>query len=252
MKIADPARCFIALDGDVSQSRQLIETYAPQGLGMEIGRKQIMSGHMHHLIQIVFEKGTGQNPIFIDDKDFDIGMQVGGAVASVAALFRGVTNPGYMTIANMGLSETLREAVNHKGCIKLLGVGVLTTQDKDELYETFVPNMLRQRTPRITSEIYLKYLVQKLAALSTKCGLDGIICAGEHQQLLANNPATTSLLRVVPGIRHEVKTDDQQRVTDARKAFEDGAHGIIIGRELSQAKDPHRVIGDLLDYMNTD
>ena len=81
-------------------------------------------------------------------------------------------------------------------------------------------------------------MVKKWAAMSDECGLDGVVCSAREAKLV-KAISRENFEIVTPGIRlPDNSRDDQQRIvtpTDARKA---GATRIVVGRPITQARDP--------------
>ena len=57
---------------------------------------------------------------------------------------------------------------------------------------------------------------------------------------------------VTPGIRvnEKIKSDDQRRVETPKKAIELGANYLVVGRPITQSKDPLRVLKEINDTLN--
>lgn len=116
---------------------------------------------------------------------------------------------------------------------KLLGVTVLTSMDQTGLSETGV-----SRSPRAQ--------VVKLAQLAHRAGLDGIVCSPQELATLQDK-LPKKFLRVTPGIRPAgASLGDQKRVMTPKQAFDLGAHAIVVGRPILQAKDPSQVVEEIL------
>jgi orotidine-5'-phosphate decarboxylase len=80
--------------------------------------------------------------------------------------------------------------------------------------------------------------VQRLAALSADCGLDGVVCSALEAPLV-KNLCGEAFLTVTPGIR-PVGTDlgDQTRVMTPEQAVANGVDYMVIGRPITQSTDP--------------
>ncbi|VAW80321.1 Orotidine 5'-phosphate decarboxylase [hydrothermal vent metagenome] len=80
--------------------------------------------------------------------------------------------------------------------------------------------------------------VERLAQLAKTSGLDGVVCspreAGQLQTMLGDD-----FILVTPGVRPVgTSKDDQTRVMTPADAIRDGAGYLVIGRPVTQAKDP--------------
>jgi orotidine-5'-phosphate decarboxylase len=79
---------------------------------------------------------------------------------------------------------------------------------------------------------------ERLARLAHECGLDGVVCSAEEAPRLRGATAPGFLL-VTPGIRLESDArGDQSRVVTPVEAVRRGADYLVIGRPVTQSKDP--------------
>jgi orotidine-5'-phosphate decarboxylase len=79
---------------------------------------------------------------------------------------------------------------------------------------------------------------ERLARLAAACGLDGVVCSAEEAPRLraATRP---DFLLVTPGIRLDSDArGDQARVVTPIEAVRRGADYLVIGRPVTQSKDP--------------
>jgi len=80
--------------------------------------------------------------------------------------------------------------------------------------------------------------VSRLAQLSQRCGLDGVVCSAREVVQLRRERGASFLL-VTPGIRPAQATiGDQARVATPREAIQNGSSYLVIGRPITQAPDP--------------
>jgi len=120
---------------------------------------------------------------------------------------------------------------------KLIGVTLLTS-----LSQRAVERELGIAKP--VEEIVLHY-----AHLAAKAGLDGVVASAmEVKKLKAEFGA--QFLIVTPGIRSVLaERGDHERVVTPQEAFELGSDYIVIGRPITQARDPleavSRIFGEL-------
>jgi orotidine-5'-phosphate decarboxylase len=79
---------------------------------------------------------------------------------------------------------------------------------------------------------------ERLARLARDCGLDGVVCSAEEAPRLRQATAADFLL-VTPGIRLESDArGDQARVVTPAEAVRRGADYLVIGRPVTQSRDP--------------
>ncbi len=163
------------------------------------------------------------NDVFLDLKLHDIPKTVEGAARSAAEI-----GAKLLTVHATGGQEMLAAAVEGAGdrC-GVLGVTILTSLDAA---------MLRTAWGRKTLEVYGEVL--RLAGDCATVGAHGVVCSGlEASKIGAKYGDKLKLL--VPGIRAAGgKTDDQKRAVTAAEAAQAGANYIVLGRMITQAKDP--------------
>jgi orotidine-5'-phosphate decarboxylase len=80
--------------------------------------------------------------------------------------------------------------------------------------------------------------VQRLAALTADCGLDGVVCSAQEAPVLRASHGENFCL-VTPGIRLAGDdAGDQRRVVTPADAVSGGASHLVIGRSITGAADP--------------
>ena len=161
--------------------------------------------------------------VFLDLKLYDIPNTVKGAARSAAAI-----GAKLLTVHATGGRDMVAAAVEGAGpkC-GVLGVTILTSLDV---------TMLREAWGRKSIEVYGEVL--RLAGECAAVGAHGVVCSGlEAQKISAKYGEKLKLL--VPGIRPAGgKTDDQKRTVTASEAAKAGANYIVLGRMITEAKDP--------------
>lgn len=163
------------------------------------------------------------NDVFLDLKLHDIPNTVRGAARSAAAI-----GARLLTVHTSGGREMIEAAVEGAGdrC-GVLGVTILTSLDAA---------MLRSAWGRKSLEVYGEVL--RLAGECAAVGAHGVVCSGlEAHKIGAKYGDKLKLL--IPGIRAAGgKTDDQKRTVTAAEAAKAGASYIVLGRIVTEAKDP--------------
>ena len=172
---------------------------------------------------------AGGLPLFLDLKFHDIPNTAAGAVRSAVAL-----RPAFLTVHTSGgaammkaAAETAHSEAERLGIPRprLLGVTVLTSLTDREL------GSVGQETPVATQ-------VERLAALARESGLDGIVCS-PHEIASVRASAGPDFTIMVPGIRPATSLlGDQKRVMTPAQAMAAGADYLVIGRPITQEKDP--------------
>jgi orotidine-5'-phosphate decarboxylase len=163
--------------------------------------------------------------VMLDLKFFDVPQTVALAVSQLED--RGIT---YATIH--GNNAIMEAAAQAKRDVKILAVTVLTSLDEGDLRDLgFQCSPLE--------------LVLSRARRALELGCDGVVSSGLEAPILRNELGE-KLLVIVPGVRPvSNRTDDQKRIVTVREAFLNGADHVVIGRPISRAENPTRVVEDL-------
>ena len=161
--------------------------------------------------------------VFLDLKLHDIPTTVHHAAASAARLGVAV-----FTVHGVGGAAAVRAAVEGAGgTSEVLVVTVLTSMDL-----ATASAALGRPLGSVEEEVL------RLAALARDAGAHGVVCAAsECASVLA---ASSGPLRVlVPGIRLAgAGSGDQSRVATPAEAARAGATYVVVGRTVTQARDP--------------
>ena len=216
MSHSDP-RLFVALDlPSVAEAEAMVETLGDSIDSYKIGLQLLPIGGVELGQRL---KARGKN-IFYDFKLHDIGATVEKATRSIASL-----DADLLTVH--ARPDVMRAAVTGKGSssLKILGVTVLTSLDRQALrdigYNDNAENLVMRRVDQ-----------------ALKAGIDGVVSSPlEAAAIRANVPE--SFLVVTPGVRPAgADIGDQKRVATPASALSGGASHLVIGRPITQAKDP--------------
>jgi len=118
---------------------------------------------------------------------------------------------------------------------EVLGVTVLTSLNEEECQAIFTCST--------------KAGVLKFARMAQLAGLEGLILSPKEVDILTKRFEITLGLNT-PGIRPEwsiVEGDDQSRILTPYKAIASGAKRLVIGRPITQAKNPREAVLRTLD-----
>ena len=184
--------------------------------GIKLGL-EFFCAHGHHGVHEIARVGL---PIFLDLKLHDIPNTVAGAMQSIHVL-----EPAIVTVHASGGRAMMEDAKAAAGehC-KVVAVTMLTSLDERDLIRTGVEGTAHDQ-------------VMRLAELAETAGLDGIVCSGK--EVGAVHKQWKNGYFVVPGLRlPEGTVGDQKRVVTPRKARDDGASVLVVGRPISRADDP--------------
>ena len=208
---------YLALD--TTQLREgiaLVERVKAHVGGVKLGL-EFFCAHGAHGVHMIGQLGL---PIFLDLKLYDIPNTVASAMQAIHTL-----EPAIVTVHASGGRAMLEDAKAAAGeHTKVVGVTMLTSMDQRDLVRTGIAG-----TPHDH--------VMRLADLSREAGLDGIVCSGH--EVRAIHQQWKDGFFVVPGLRPEGgEAGDQKRVVTPRKARDDGASVLVVGRPISRAEDP--------------
>lgn len=184
--------------------------------GIKLGL-EFFCAHGHHGVHEIAHVGL---PIFLDLKLHDIPNTVAGAMQAIHVL-----EPAIVTVHAAGGRAMMEDAKAAAGNgTKVVAVTMLTSLDERDLMRTGVNGSAHDQ-------------VMRLAELAEAAGLDGIVCSGH--EVGAVHKEWKQGFFVVPGLRlPEASVGDQKRVVTPRKARDDGASVLVVGRPISRADDP--------------
>ena len=162
--------------------------------------------------------------VFLDLKFHDIPNTVAAAVQAAAEL--GVWMVNVHAGGGRGMMEAARERLERHGLeTRLIAVTVLTSMGTEDLAELGVAGTLADH-------------VERLALLTRDCGLHGVVCSAQEAERL-KQLCGEDFLKVTPGIRpHFAARGDQHRIMTPAAAMAAGSTHLVIGRPVTQAKDP--------------
>ena len=169
----------------------------------------------------------GELPLFLDLKFHDIPNTVGKAVTAIAHL-----DPAVLTVHAAGGREMMAAAkAAAPKRTKVVAVTVLTSLDQQDLSDIGVTSSAEEQ-------------VRRLAALARDAGIDGIVCSGE--EVAAARAEWPEGFFVVPGVRPaDADAGDQKRVVTPHQAITDGASILVIGRPITEARNPTRALQEI-------
>ena len=219
---------YCALDTkDLGHAKEFSSLLTQAGCGVKLGL-EFFNAHGPQGVQMILESRVKPS-VFLDLKYHDIPNTVAGAIESVASL-----DVSFLNVHASGGSEMMRAA--KRACpdkTRLLAVTVLTSLNDSALEE------VGQARPAADQ-------VLRLARLTHDAGLAGVVCSA-HEIKTLRNALPKSFVLMVPGIRPEGSdAGDQKRIMTPRQAVEQGATHLVIGRPITQAKDPEGAVRDIL------
>ena len=212
---------FCAIDtSDIDKALELVSQISPHVGGIKLGLEFFTSCGLLGLEKIK----ELEIPIFIDLKLYDIPNTVKQSLSNILQF-----EPVYTTLHLSGGSEMLIECVNVKNKLnsktKLIGVTMLTSFNDVLISEIGIEKSVNAN-------------VKQLTQLAVNCGMDGIVCSPLEISEVKNTHES-KLQIISPGIRSkENASNDQKRTLSAKEAIDAGADILVVGRPITNAKDP--------------
>jgi orotidine-5'-phosphate decarboxylase len=221
----DP-KVIVALDYDnQSEALRFVDKIDPTSCRLKVGKE------MFTLFGPDFVRQLHQRDfsVFLDLKFHDIPNTCAKAVKAAAEL--GVWMVNVHASGGQEMMTAAREALTPYGEDRplLIGVTVLTSMSQSDLKS-------------IGLDVSPQEHVSRLATLTKDSGLDGIVCSAQEARYLKSKLGQDFML-VTPGIRPAgADKGDQKRVMTPYDAIQAGSDYLVIGRPVTQAKDPLAVL----------
>ena len=172
--------------------------------------------------------------VFLDLKWHDIPSVVAGAVAGARESGVAMT-----TVHCLGGTKMLAAAAHAAGPdLAVVGVTVLTSHEPADFEQ-----VLGRGVPDLGFE------AERLAKMALHAGLAGVVASGREVAILREALGPGPRI-VVPGIRADGDAQgDQSRTVSATVAARGGATHLVVGRPITQAKDPAAVYARLVESL---
>jgi orotidine-5'-phosphate decarboxylase len=213
---------IVALDAPASrEALGIAARLDPAACRVKVGKELFVSAGP----AVVEELQRRGFEVFLDLKFHDIPNTVAGACRAAARL--GVWMLNVHASGGEAMMRAAREAVASAGARPplLIGVTILTSLGDADLASVGLAGTAADNAER-------------LARLAADCGLDGVVCSAEEAPRL-RDATRSGFLLVTPGIRLEADAKgDQSRVVTPLEAVRRGADYLVIGRPVTQSKDP--------------
>jgi len=218
-------RIIVALDVDSPElAKEMVKRCESHTRYFKVGLQLFMASYFE-VVDWIIDRG---HKVMLDLKFFDIPETVKLAVEQVNS--RGVS---LATIH--GNDAIIKAAMEARGDLQLLAVTVLTSFGEEDL-----------RAMGMTQSV--EDLVLFRARRALKLGCDGVVSSGLEAERLRQDLGD-KLLIVTPGIRPGANvsesTDDQKRIITAGRAIATGADHVVVGRPITKADDPAKVIEEM-------
>ncbi len=219
---------IVALDFPSEQeTMQLVEQLEPSLCRLKVGKELFTRCGPALVKQLVDRKFD----VFLDLKYHDIPNTVAKACAAAADL--GVWMLNVHALGGEKMMSAAKSELCGDGSPLLIAVTWLTSSGQAELDALGLDT-----TP--------EKMVSRLAQMTKNAGLDGVVCSAQEASMLRRNLGDDFCL-VTPGIRLTgAEQDDQCRVVTPEKAIADGASYLVIGRPITQAAEPCKVLRTII------
>jgi orotidine-5'-phosphate decarboxylase len=211
----------------------LVDRLDPALCRLKVG-KELFTVAGPDLVRALVARGY---EVFLDLKFHDIPNTVAAACRAAAGL--GVWMMNVHASGGRRMMQAAREALAELPQRPLLiGVTVLTSMSAEDLAETGIAAAPADQ-------------VMRLASLTQACGLDGVVCSAQEAALLRQRLGEDFRL-VTPGIRPAgSEAGDQRRVMTPTQAIAAGASDLVIGRPITAAADPVKVLQSINDEIGS-
>lgn len=206
----------------IKETRESIGIYK---LGLEF-----FSAHGPQGIKEVLHR-NGDIKIFLDLKLHDIPNTVGKAAESLSEI-----DPYFLTVHAAGGSKMIGAAVAALPQTIITAVTILTSIDNEEL-----------------RSLGFEKANPELAVLLAKVAYDS------GARAIVSSPLEVSAIRralgtavkiITPGVRIEAVGDDQVRTATPREAIRNGSDFLVIGRPITQARNPGVTASEILNSIS--
>ena len=219
-------KIFVACDtNNISKVKEIIKKTQSSKLkiGYKFGLEFLNSKNGRNYLSSLKNKIT-----FADLKLHDIPNTCISTIKAIKDL-----KVNYLTIHISSGPEALKACKKVSGKTKLIGVTILTSLDNKALKE-------------IGFNKDVKKLVYDQAKLANKAKLDAIVCSPKEV------PIVKKVFKkeiITPGIRLNLKANDQKRVLTPKQAFKNGSDWLVIGRPITKGN-IKKNISSLIDHLS--
>ena len=166
--------------------------------------------------------------IFLDLKLHDIPNTVRNGIKALLKI-----KPLFTTIHISGGDTMMKSSKISKTETKILGVSILTSMDDIQ-------------TKKYYNKKDISKLVKDFSKAAKKNNLDGVVCSPKEIKYIRKEVGKNFII-ITPGIRidKKIKKDDQKRVASPRNAINMGANYLVIGRPITESKNPLKILNEI-------
>ncbi|MEF3279403.1 MAG: orotidine-5'-phosphate decarboxylase [Elusimicrobiota bacterium] len=224
------AKLIIALDCEINRAKEIVKEVYKKNNFFKVGPVLFVN----HGLEIIEFLKKYDSKIFLDLKLHDIPNTVEKAVENISRL--GVYS---LSVHACGGKEMLKACVGAAGKkLKIWGVTILTSIDVFE-YSS------------LGFRYSLEHQVAHFARLLKSAGVDGIISSPREMYYLKK--IINDIDFITPSIRLSTTKDidDQKRFMTPKKAVEWGSDYLVVGRPITQSKNPLEVVDKIIEEINS-
>lgn len=220
------SKVIVALDYEKEeQALSLVDQLDPTQCRLKVGKEMFTTLGTNFIKQL----HNRNFDVFLDLKFHDIPNTVARAVRSAADL--GVWMVDLHASGGLRMMEEAKNILEPYGrdAPLLIGVTVLTSMEDLDLLQIGINASPMEQ-------------VIRLANLTQRAGLDGVVCSPQEVEILRSHCGKDFKL-VTPGIR-PIGSDfgDQRRVMTPAAAIQAGSDYLVIGRPITQSDNPADVL----------
>ena len=220
------SKIIVALDYEKeSDALALVDQIDPNLCRLKVGKEMFTTLGMNFVKQL----HQRNFDVFLDLKYHDIPNTVARAVRSAADL--GVWMVDLHASGGLRMMEEAKRILEPYGkdAPLLIAVTVLTSMEDLDLLQIGINALPMEQ-------------VLRLAHLTQRAGLDGVVCSPQEVEILRNACGEEFKL-VTPGIRPTgADFGDQRRVMTPTAAIRAGSDYLVIGRPITKANNPVEVL----------
>ncbi|KAA6209128.1 orotidine-5'-phosphate decarboxylase [Avibacterium paragallinarum] len=220
------SKVIVALDYEKeSQALSLVDQLDPSLCRLKVGKEMFTTLGTNFVKQL----HSRNFDVFLDLKFHDIPNTIARAVRSAADL--GVWMVDLHASGGLRMMEEAKNILEPYGkeAPLLIGVTVLTSMEDLDLLQIGINASPMEQ-------------VIRLAHLTQRAGLDGVVCSPQEVEILREHCGKEFKL-ITPGIR-PIGADfgDQRRVMTPAAAIQAGSDYLVIGRPITQAENPAEML----------
>jgi len=240
-------KLIVALDVDtLKDAERFVNLLYPTVKYFKIG-SQLFTAAGPEAVKMVAKKG---GKVFLDLKFYDIPQTVYGSSSTASSIC--IESSRISAEIEQRIEETVQPAVfmltvHTQGGKDMLEAAVKGARDKSK--ELKMPKPFVVGVTVLTSASKTEGIVDEVlsrAKLAKEAGLDGVVCSVQ-EALEVRKACGENFIIVTPGIRPRgAEKNDQKRCATPQEAVKAGANFIVMGRPILEAKDPLKVVEELV------